>query len=237
LTLPRKRWYFAPENAAFVPELDLFVQRQTAGSRAADGGKREMLLGLVLALLTAAAPGHAALSASLGERASLRPGQDLVVRGENLSVRFVSVLEDSRCPKGEQCLVAGRARIALDVEKTSEKKARVELATAEPPAAAAYAGYAITLLDLSPYPVTGRSIVPSDYVATLVVSSEAAALESSGLQDSRHFARRTRTHRAPSFAPAAHGQIETVVDSRPGSETPARHRTPFIVLNPAFEFP
>jgi hypothetical protein len=194
-----------------------------------------VFLGLVLALLTAAAPGRTSLSASLGERASLKPGQDLVVRGENLSVRFISVLEDSRCPKGEQCLVAGRARIALDLEKAGEKPERIELETADPPSAADYWGYEITLLGLAPYPVAGRSIIPSDYVATLVVSRAAAALESRSLQDTRYFVRRTRTRHMPGLAPDG-PVLDTAPASRPGFQASTSHRAPFTVLNPAFEF-
>ena len=100
---------------------------------------------------------------SLGEAAG--------IRGTDLQVRFVSVEEDSRCPEGEQCIVAGKARIHLTVSERGERPAVVELSTAPGAGEAIQGKLAFELLGLTPHPSTKRSIQPADYRARLVVAS------------------------------------------------------------------
>lgn len=84
-------------------------------------------------------------------------------------VRFVAVPEDSRCPKGEQCIVAGKARVALEISVDGGTPTEVELGTAEGHGEMDVAGFQVTLAGLAPYPVSGRQIRPEEYVATLVL--------------------------------------------------------------------
>jgi hypothetical protein len=106
-----------------------------------------------------------------GEPFELAPGQTAEVRGTGLTVRFSSVEEDSRCPEGAQCIVAGKARILLDVSGGGERPAAVELSTSERSADAVRDGQTIRLLELTPHPSTKRSIQPADYRARLVVGN------------------------------------------------------------------
>lgn len=88
-----------------------------------------------------------------------------------MSVRFASVLEDSRCPEGAQCIVAGKARILLSVSEGGGPPADVELSTATGSAEAARRNQTIQLLDLTPHPSLKRSNQPADYRARLVVGN------------------------------------------------------------------
>lgn len=97
-------------------------------------------------------------------------GETAQIRGTDERLRFVSVEEDSRCPEGVQCIVAGKARILLEVSGGGERPATVELSTAGE-SDAERDGKTIRLLDLTPHPSTKRSIQPADYRARLVIGN------------------------------------------------------------------
>lgn len=66
---------------------------------------------------------------TLGEPFELQVGEVAVLRDQQLSIRFLSVLEDSRCPTGSLilCIWAGRVRLRLAVAPLSGDEAFVEL--------------------------------------------------------------------------------------------------------------
>jgi len=40
------------------------------------------------------------ISTGLGQSVTLRPGQTVIIKGEDLEITFIGVTEDSRCPTG-----------------------------------------------------------------------------------------------------------------------------------------
>ena len=46
---------------------------------------------------------------------------------ENVSIKFVEVLEDSRCPKNVTCVWAGRARVLVEVTESGKHVQQKEL--------------------------------------------------------------------------------------------------------------
>ncbi len=96
----------------------------------------------------------------------IQVGQRISVEGGALEILFEAVTADSRCPKGENCAWEGDAIVALAVRSGDRPPTRLELHTsAKRPTAAAYLDWGIQLAALEPYPVTGRTIPPADYVA------------------------------------------------------------------------
>ena len=102
----------------------------------------------------------------------MAPGQ--AVSYGALSVTFVGVSADSRCPGDAQCIqfVVGDATVVLattirgssnryDLQINDAMKRRV-----------ANAGFLIELSELSPYPFLHRPIAPDDYRATIVISRD-----------------------------------------------------------------
>ena len=87
----------------------------------------------------------------------------------NLTVKFVSLIEDSRCPEGANCVWAGNAKIKIEVGK-SGKKETFEVNTTLGPKGATYNGYAIELVSLVPVPRENIRINRNGYVATFAVS-------------------------------------------------------------------
>lgn len=83
-----------------------------------------------------------------------------------LSVRFVELVEDSRCPADVQCIWAGNAKIKIRVSK-SGRSHDLTLDTNGPNQSVTAEGYAIKLVGLTPVPRSNVRISRFGYVATL----------------------------------------------------------------------
>ena len=114
-----------------------------------------------------AAPG----SVKLNQSFTLKVGTSTSVDGEGIQVGFDSVISDSRCPKGAQCIVAGDATIRVWLDRTGQARETRELKTAPPDAAQTVINsYRVTLSALTPEPTLDGTPRASDYVASLVVA-------------------------------------------------------------------
>jgi hypothetical protein len=113
--------------------------------------------------------------ARLNQEFTMKVGQDVAFRGEDLQIRFLSVVEDSRCPKGEQCITEGNGKIELQLKRSQKKQVTMELNTSSGTQTANYDGYEVKLVGLEPYPKMGGSIKPADYVVTVLVSKNASS--------------------------------------------------------------
>jgi hypothetical protein len=97
----------------------------------------------------------------------LAPGEQSVVAAD-LSVRFVEVTGDSRCPGDALCITGGDAIVRIDVT-TDDINATRDLHTGSMQPVTVD-GVRIELLQLAPYPFSSRGpIDPADYRATLRV--------------------------------------------------------------------
>ena len=160
----------------------------TASIKADDGDVHLMWkmvrLFLTSCLLVALASGAAATTSNARPRQKimldknfvLRPGQEALLADQKLKITFVSVAEDSRCPKGVNCIWAGNARVVVRLTKASGKPVERHLNTnprEEPGAESDDLGlYQIRLVSLDPYPVANKTIPRGSYAATLVVSKK-----------------------------------------------------------------
>jgi hypothetical protein len=82
-----------------------------------------------------------------------------------LSVRFVELIEDSRCPTDTNCIWAGNAKIKIRVSKNGRSQ-DLTLDTNGPHQAATAEGYSIQLISLTPAPRSNIRINRNGYVAT-----------------------------------------------------------------------
>ena len=99
----------------------------------------------------------------------LKPGDSATLRDENLSLRFIRVDSDSRCPSDVQCVTAGEASITVEARRLPATAALLSLSLPDGDSAD-YLDYEVRLLELEPYPLSTETIPPGDYRATLVVS-------------------------------------------------------------------
>ena len=90
------------------------------------------------------------LDALTDETVSVRIGQQRSADRGNIKLRFISVLEDSRCPMNARCISAGNARIKVAVANGRASKI-VELNTNTEPQVVKIFGYELSLEDLAPH--------------------------------------------------------------------------------------
>lgn len=111
--------------------------------------------------------------ARLGRPFELRVGQQLTLKGQRLRIKFVAVVEDSRCPSDVTCIWAGNAAVRLDVSINPRDSKRLTLntgGTSSLPGEVQYRGYKLRLLRLDPSPSSKQKIAPGDYTVALLVS-------------------------------------------------------------------
>lgn len=107
-------------------------------------------------------------SAQGTEQIVVKNGQQKVTKTGRLTVKFVELLEDSRCPANVTCVWAGIARVKLRLTKNG-KTADVELNTTNNKSTI-FQGHSISLEGLQPRQTTTSKYSPSAYSATLSVA-------------------------------------------------------------------
>jgi hypothetical protein len=115
-----------------------------------------------------------------GEPFELRVGRSaaLGVAGRDSTIRFVGVLEDSRCPIGVNCVWEGDAVARLELTDDAGAAA-IDLHThPEREQARVHRGVRVRLVQLAPAPRADRRLDPDDYVATLIVEAAATSPQS-----------------------------------------------------------
>lgn len=95
--------------------------------------------------------------------------------GADFGITFVSVVEDSRCPRGVQCIWPGNVKITLafsarDCEATEER-----LNTYREPRMIRHRGREIKITGVEPPKLQDKRIRPEEYVVTLEISEEREA--------------------------------------------------------------
>ncbi len=78
-----------------------------------------------------------ARTAGVGETFSVKVGESVAVTGAGLSVTFTSLVSDSRCPSGVQCIQAGNAVITVTVTRPGSAPVKLTLDTGGPVSARA----------------------------------------------------------------------------------------------------
>ena len=102
----------------------------------------------------------------------VKQGKEVKVKGEDLQLTFVSVMDDSRCPEGATCVWAGNGRVHLIARNSKGDCAEFDLNTTLEPLEHDFGRYQIKLVQLSPYPSIKHTSKPDEYVATLVVTKK-----------------------------------------------------------------
>jgi hypothetical protein len=96
----------------------------------------------------------------------LAPGESASV--EEITVRFLNVVNDSRCPKDVTCVWAGDAHVRIDVTSTDGRR-EYDLHTADMKPVV-HGAYTIHLVNVQPEPISGQPIDPGEYRLTLKVT-------------------------------------------------------------------
>ncbi len=128
--------------------------------------RHSLLILLLSATLLACRPyvSQESFQSKLDTEVTLGPGERAVFAEEQLEVRFVGILEDSRCPINLTCVWAGEVRIRLTVQKgTGEPEPRdIRMGESE-----TIDAYRLSVLDVAPQPLTNEKIPLNKYRVTL----------------------------------------------------------------------
>jgi hypothetical protein len=105
-----------------------------------------------------------------GTRMVLAPGEVRRVSGTDLTLTFVRLVGDSRCPTGVTCIRAGDAAVLVRADKPGSAAADLMLHTSGPGSGdVAVHGMRLTLVDVTPYPREDHTPSPEEYRVTLLI--------------------------------------------------------------------
>lgn len=105
---------------------------------------------------------------SAGEELKLKLAEEKAIESA-ARVKFVEVVEDSRCPEGANCVWAGVAKIKIQLSDGSKSEI-VELNTNELDKVVKFGSVELKLVSLDPYPKMGAEIPKNSYSAILSVT-------------------------------------------------------------------
>jgi hypothetical protein len=111
----------------------------------------------------AAAPKPLELNVETG----LAAGSSAPVKGEDLEVRFVGVIEDSRCPTDTSCVWAGEVKIRLAAKLGTQPPEEREVLEGR---SMIVEPYRLTVTRVLPEPVSTQKTPPQDYRIMLIVA-------------------------------------------------------------------
>jgi len=121
-----------------------------------------IIAGLMFMLAFAVVP---ATAAKRSETLRVQINKEKKFAKSKLTVRFVELVEDSRCPADTNCVWAGNAKIKIRVTMNGRTQ-DLTLDTNGPKQAATAEGYSIKLIGLTPEPRSNVRINRNGYVAT-----------------------------------------------------------------------
>ncbi len=111
------------------------------------------------------------ITAKLNTRFQLKIGQTALIESKNISVKFLNVTEDSRCPSDVVCVWEGQVTILLNMHNDQDLgDLALTIRGGQTLAATTFDGYSIQLMQVEPYPKASEPTQRPDYVATLLVS-------------------------------------------------------------------
>lgn len=96
--------------------------------------------------------------------------QETVDRRTGLRIKFVELVEDSRCPTDTNCVWAGNAKIKIRVRGAHGQARTLTLNSTLQPQTVTFAGYELRLSGLTPQPRSNIRINPNGYRATIEIT-------------------------------------------------------------------
>ena len=121
---------------------------------------RPFILVLAAALVGCGGP----TDVQLDQDFTLALGESAAIEGADITVTFLNLLAESRCPINAVCVSAGNAKIQLQF-RNPRRLAEVNIP--DQPRGEFIGQIEIRLIDLAPYPEVGKQYEKSDYRATL----------------------------------------------------------------------
>jgi len=121
---------------------------------------RPILVVLAAALVGCGGP----TEVELEEDFTLAIGKSAAIEGTGITVTFLDLLEDSRCPINAICVRAGNAKVQLGLR---DPRRVAEVNIPDQPRGEFVGQVEIRLMELTPEPEVGKQVDKGDYRATL----------------------------------------------------------------------
>ncbi|MFX0210730.1 MAG: hypothetical protein ACFFDT_32425 [Candidatus Hodarchaeota archaeon] len=99
---------------------------------------------------------------------SLYIGESVIIKDHGIKLKFVDVLEDSRCPSDVECVWEGTVSLLINIQYNSEDLGNFILNSSNLHKAS-FMGYYVKFKELEPYPISTETIPKSSYRATFSV--------------------------------------------------------------------
>lgn len=120
-------------------------------------------------LITLVFGGSVIAQMKTGREVKVQVNNQARVAGTKYTVKFVEMVEDSRCPTGTNCVWAGNAKIKIQITKNGKTPKILEL-NSNGPETAAFDGHTFKLTALTPHPAMNIRINRNGYIATIRVA-------------------------------------------------------------------
>ena len=108
--------------------------------------------------------------ARVSDTISISEGNQKSADRGKLTVKFVSIIEDSRCPMNAKCVWAGNAKIKLAISKGKAAPKMIELNTNTEPSSVKIFGYQFRLEGMTQKNPESMEMMDRPKVATISVS-------------------------------------------------------------------
>jgi hypothetical protein len=130
-----------------------------------------VLLVIAVIATAACAPKSYDQTLTLGESFSLAVGQSALIDGEDLAIKFMDVIADSRCPSGVECIWQGEVACLVEITHsgTAQQKVLTYPGLTQEPSKFQFGPYQFAF-SVEPYPEAGKEIKKSEYRLNLLVT-------------------------------------------------------------------
>lgn len=105
-----------------------------------------------------------------GETFNVQIGEQKTTRTGKIVVKFIEVMDDSRCPPNVNCVWAGNARVKISVKRGKKAAKTLELNSNLQPNLITYEGYDIKFGDLRLRPGEEMKVRVLPKTLTLIIS-------------------------------------------------------------------
>ncbi len=129
-----------------------------------------ILIVTILALIVCLSCGNQKTTVSLDQEFTLLIGETAIISGEDLSLEFIEVTADSRCPEGVQCVWAGEAKCRISVTYQGSTSEVILTQPGGSKGSQDLLGRYNVRFILEPYPESGKQIAKSDYKLVMTVT-------------------------------------------------------------------
>jgi len=130
-----------------------------------------LILPLASFSCVASGGGGGRINAVLDQEFTLPVGQTANIESEGLTIQFVGVDNDSRCPNYAKCITAGEVKcnMRFTIAGSAADVVLTQIGGAASSGSDYFINYKITFR-VEPYPEIGKDIAPSDYRLVMTVT-------------------------------------------------------------------